>query len=98
MATISASTLILFLVVAAVCGAIGRALAGDLRGGLLTSTALGSIGALAGTWIIPPAQVGRALVLNVAGHQFPIVWTIVGSALCVAILHLLSRPRTRLRV
>ena len=42
---------VILLVVAAVCGMIGQALAGTGRGGLLASIALGFIGALLGTWI-----------------------------------------------
>ena len=37
--------LILLIVIAAVCGAIGKAIAGGARGGLIVSTALGFIGA-----------------------------------------------------
>jgi uncharacterized membrane protein YeaQ/YmgE (transglycosylase-associated protein family) len=40
--------LIVLIVIAAICGAIGKALAGGAQGGLITSIALGFIGALLG--------------------------------------------------
>jgi uncharacterized membrane protein YeaQ/YmgE (transglycosylase-associated protein family) len=49
--TMSMSELLLLLVIAAVCGAIGKAIAGSSRGGLIVSIALGFIGALLGPWV-----------------------------------------------
>jgi uncharacterized membrane protein YeaQ/YmgE (transglycosylase-associated protein family) len=43
------SELIILVVIAALCGAIGRSLAGNTHGGGLVSVALGLIGALIGT-------------------------------------------------
>lgn len=48
--------LILLIVIAAVCGAIGKAIAGGARGGLIVSTALGFIGALIGPWVAREAH------------------------------------------
>ena len=42
--------LLVMLIIAAVCGAIGQSIAGMTRGGCLTSIAVGFIGALLGTW------------------------------------------------
>src|ERR1039458_7513851 len=42
--TISLPALVLLIVIAAVCGAIGKAIAGSVRGGLIVSTALGFLG------------------------------------------------------
>jgi len=44
-------SLLILLLVAAICGAIGKAIAGGTRGGCLVSIAVGFIGALLGTWI-----------------------------------------------
>ena len=43
--TMSLPALLILLVIAAVCGAVGKALAGSARGGLLVSIVLGFIGA-----------------------------------------------------
>jgi uncharacterized membrane protein YeaQ/YmgE (transglycosylase-associated protein family) len=98
MVTMTGAALIVLLVIAAICGAVGKALAGGGRGGLITSIALGFIGALLGTWVARQLGMPEPIVINVSGHPFPIVWSIAGSALFVAILHLFTRPRSLLRV
>ena len=98
MMTMSWQALIVLIVIAAVCGAIAKALAGGSRGGLVTSIALGFIGALFGPWLAHQIKLSEPLVVLVAGRPFPIVWSIVGAALFLAVLHLFSRPRWRLRI
>jgi uncharacterized membrane protein YeaQ/YmgE (transglycosylase-associated protein family) len=89
--TITLPGLILLIVIAAVCGAIGKALGGGVRGGLIVSTALGFIGALIGPWIAAQLKLPEPFVVNISGHSFPILWSIIGAALFVALLHLISR-------
>lgn len=84
-------TLLILILIAAVCGAIGKAIAGDVRGGLLVSIVVGFIGALIGPWLASKVGLGEPLMLSVAGHPFPVVWSIIGAALFVAIIHLISR-------
>ena len=91
--TLTLSGLIVLLVIAAICGAVGKALAGGAGGGLITSIALGFIGALLGPWVAHQLQLAEPLMLHVAGQPFPIVWSIVGGALFVALLHLLAGRR-----
>ena len=91
--TFTLTGLIVLLVIAAVCGAVGKALAGGARGGLLGSIALGFIGALFGPWIAGQLGLSEPLAIRVAGESFPIVWSIIGAALFVALLHLVSRRR-----
>jgi uncharacterized membrane protein YeaQ/YmgE (transglycosylase-associated protein family) len=84
---------IILLVVAALCGAVGRALTGYGRGGLITSIALGFIGALFGLLIARSVGLPEPFYLVVGDQHFPIIWSIVGAALFVAVLGLLTRPR-----
>ena len=30
-------------------------------------------------------------MLHIGGQSFPVVWSIIGGALCVAVIHLISR-------
>ena len=83
--------LILLLVIAAVCGAIGRAIGGGTHGGCLVSIVLGFIGAFLGSWLGHQLKLPEPLVFHVSGHAFPILWSIIGSALFVAIVHLFNR-------
>ncbi len=89
--TITVPNLILLIVIAAICGAIGKALAGGARGGLIVSTALGFIGALLGPWVATRLGLSEPLVIQISGHPFPVLWSIIGAALFVAIIHLVSR-------
>jgi uncharacterized membrane protein YeaQ/YmgE (transglycosylase-associated protein family) len=85
--------LVILLVVAGVCGSIGRGLAGYSHGGCLGSIALGFIGALLGVWIARALHLPEVLVWRVGGEPFPVLWSIVGSALFVAVLSALTRRR-----
>jgi uncharacterized membrane protein YeaQ/YmgE (transglycosylase-associated protein family) len=85
---------IVLLVVAGVVGAIGQSLAGFSRAGCLGSIALGFIGALIGMWLGRSLGLPELFVIHIGGTSFPIVWSIIGSALFVAGLGLLTRGRS----
>ena len=85
--------LLILLAIAGVCGALGQAIGGRSRGGCLVSIALGFIGALLGSWIAGALHLPEFFALNIAGAHFPIVWSIVGAALFVAVINLISRRR-----
>jgi uncharacterized membrane protein YeaQ/YmgE (transglycosylase-associated protein family) len=92
MMTMSLPALLVLLLIAAICGAIGRALAGG-GGGLITSIIIGFVGALFGPWIALQLRLSEPLMILVSGRPFPIVWSIIGAALFVAFLHLISGRR-----
>lgn len=87
--------LILYVLIAAICGAIGRAIVGETRGGLIVSIAVGFIGAMFGPWIAHQAGLPEPFTVHIGGESFPILWSIVGSALFVAIISLISRVGQR---
>jgi uncharacterized membrane protein YeaQ/YmgE (transglycosylase-associated protein family) len=91
--TMSLTTLLLLLIIAAICGAVGKALAGSARGGLVVSIVLGFIGAVLGPWIAGKLGLPEPLMVNIGGHPFPVLWSIIGAALFVALIHLISRRR-----
>jgi uncharacterized membrane protein YeaQ/YmgE (transglycosylase-associated protein family) len=91
--TITLPELLLLILIAAVIGAIGRQIAGGTRGGLLVSIVVGFIGALLGPWIANQLRLAEPLVIRVDGHSFGILWSIVGAALFVALMHLGSGRR-----
>lgn len=91
--TMTLPAILLYLVIAAICGAIGKALAGGARGGLILSIVLGFIGALLGPWVAGQLGLPEPLVIDIGGRPFPILWSIIGAALFVAIIHLISRRR-----
>ncbi len=86
--------IVILLVVAAVCGAIGQKIAGRSKGGCLTSIALGFIGALLGLRLAEMLGFPEIWTLQVGDTRFPIIWSIIGSALFVAILGFISGRRS----
>lgn len=90
---LSLTALLLLLLIAAICGAIGSSLAGARGVGLLTATALGFIGAILGPLIARALHLREPFTVIVDGHPFPVVWAIVGAALLVALLHASYRRR-----
>lgn len=89
----SLAEVLVYLLVAGLCGSLARSLAGSSRGGILTAIVLGFIGACLGSWLGRTLGVGEILALRIGDRTFPIVWSIIGAALFVAALHLV-RPRT----
>ena len=82
---------LILLLVAGVCGAIGQAISG-WRGGILVSIALGFIGALVGMWLARLMHLPELFAVQIGETTFPIVWSIIGAAIFVAILSLFTRP------
>jgi uncharacterized membrane protein YeaQ/YmgE (transglycosylase-associated protein family) len=85
--------LIVLLIVAAVVGSLGQALAGYSAGGCLLSILVGFIGAYLGMWIAGQLGLPEVFVINIEGQPFPILWSILGSALFSGVLGLLARQR-----
>lgn len=84
---------LILLLIAGVCGALGQAIGGYSHGGCLVSIALGFIGALLGTWLARALGLPEILAIPAGGMNFPIIWSIIGAALFVALINLISRPR-----
>ena len=85
--------ILLLLLIAGVCGALGQAISGYSHGGCLVSIALGFIGALLGSWIAGQLHLPELIVIPVDGTHFPVIWSIIGAALFVALINLISRRR-----
>ncbi|WP_026370202.1 GlsB/YeaQ/YmgE family stress response membrane protein [Kallotenue papyrolyticum] len=85
---------VILLVIAAICGALGQALAGYSLGGCLVSTVVGLIGAFVGWWLATQFGLPPILVINIDGQPFPVVWAVIGSALFALVVGLLTRRRS----
>lgn len=87
-------TLLIYLLIAAIAGGIGRAIAGGTRGGCLVSIVVGFIGGILGSWIANKAGLPEPLMVHFPGGVvFPFVWSVVGATLFVAIVVLISGRR-----
>jgi uncharacterized membrane protein YeaQ/YmgE (transglycosylase-associated protein family) len=83
--------LLILLVIAGLCGSLGQAIVGYSRGGCLVSIALGFIGALIGVWLARAVHLPELFTIQIGTTAFPIVWSIIGATLFVAVLTLLTR-------
>ena len=86
--------IIILLIVAGICGSIGRAISGYSHGGCLVSIALGFIGALIGMFLARKLGLPEPFAVRVGTTTFPILWSIIGSALFVALISLLTWRRS----
>ena len=85
------TSFLVLLLVAGVCGSIGRAIAGYSHGGCLVSIALGFIGAIVGVWLAGLLHLPDLFVVDIGREHFPIIWSIIGSALFVAVISFFTR-------
>jgi uncharacterized membrane protein YeaQ/YmgE (transglycosylase-associated protein family) len=85
--------LLILLIVAGICGALGQAITGFSRGGCLVSIALGFVGAVVGLWLARTLNLPELFPVRIGTTSFPIIWSIIGSALFVALIALLTRRR-----
>lgn len=86
--------ILILLVVAGVCGAVGQAIVGTSRGALV-SVAVGFVGAMLGTWMARLLGLPAFFTLRIGGQPFPVLWAILGAALFVAVIALVTGARTR---
>jgi uncharacterized membrane protein YeaQ/YmgE (transglycosylase-associated protein family) len=90
--TLTLTELLILLVVAGICGALGKAITGFARGGILVSIALGFIGALIGVAIQRALNLPLWFTLQIGdAPPFPIIWAVLGAALFMAVIGLFTR-------
>jgi len=85
---------LILLLIAAICGAMGQAIAGYSLGGCLVSTVVGFVGALFGKWLAAKIGLVYLMPLVIGGHTFPVVWSVLGSALLSVIIGLINKARS----
>lgn len=79
------------LLIAFIAGSIGARIAGRRRLGCLASIVLGFIGAFIGTFIAQKLNLPLSPWISFESHHFPVIWAVLGAALFVAFLNLISR-------
>lgn len=84
---------IVLVIIAAIVGSLGQALVGFSRGGCLVSAVVGFIGAYLGMWLSRELGLPELFTITIDGEPFPIIWSIIGSAILAGILSLISCRR-----
>jgi uncharacterized membrane protein YeaQ/YmgE (transglycosylase-associated protein family) len=87
----SLTELLVLLIIAAICGSVGQALAGFDLGGCLVSIVVGFIGAYIGMWMAGKFGLPEIFAIKVGGKTFPIIWSVVGSAVLTFIVALIRK-------
>ncbi len=83
---------VFLLFIASITGALGARIAGRKRMGCLASIALGFIGSLLGAFIARQLDLPLFPWIKIGDTSFPVIWAVLGAALFVALLNLISRP------
>lgn len=82
---------LVLLLVAGIAGAIAQAMTGFSRGGCLAAIGFGFLGSLVGLWLARELGLPTVLTLDIGGTAFPLVWAILGAAICVTVVSAVSR-------
>jgi uncharacterized membrane protein YeaQ/YmgE (transglycosylase-associated protein family) len=93
--TLTLTGILVLIIIAGLCGALGRAIGGGTGGGFIVSIVVGFVGALLGSFVAGYLRLPEPLMFNVEGRAFPILWSIIGAAVFVAFMHLLAGDGTR---
>lgn len=84
---------VVLLVIAAIAGSLGMAITGYSRGGCLFSAIVGFLGAFIGMWVARQFGLPELIPVTIEGETFPVVWSIIGSAILSILLGALVRGR-----
>ena len=83
--------LLVLLIIAAICGSVGQAIAGFDLGGCLVSIVVGFIGAYIGLWISRKLGWPEMLNIKIGKETFPVIWAVIGSVVFTLIVGLIRR-------
>ncbi len=81
------------LLIAGLAGVAGQAIAGYNLGGCLVSIVIGFVGAYIGMWLARELRLPEFLMITINNRGFPVVWSVLGSAIFALILGLMTRLR-----
>lgn len=82
--------LVILLIIAGITGSIAKSMVGFKPGGCIISIIVGFIGAYIGTILARELRFPDLLSFYVGGVSFPIIWSIIGAALFVAVLSVIT--------
>ncbi|MBI5959467.1 MAG: hypothetical protein HY866_12075 [Chloroflexi bacterium] len=85
---------LLLLLIAGLAGAAGQSIAGYELGGCLVSIVVGFVGAYIGMWLARELGLPEFLVITIDRNTFPVIWSVIGSALFALTVGMITRRRT----
>ncbi len=87
--------LLLIAVVALLCGTVAQLTSGYFRGGWIVHIGLAFIGASAGVAFSRSFNVIEIYNFKLGTTNFPLVWSLIGSVLVVAVIGFAVKPSRR---
>lgn len=90
----SLGEIIVYLVIALLCGLVGQLVAGRSVGGYIVTTVVGLIGALLGGFIARQLEAPEPFNVSVGGRTIPILWAIIGASLVTLVVAWAQRGRS----
>lgn len=82
---------IFLLVIAAICGGIGQSISGYSLGGCFVSIIIGFVGAWIGPVIANELELPNFYTMTIGNKEFPVVWSIIGSAIFSLAIGLIAK-------
>ncbi len=87
----SVTSFLLLLLIAAICGGIGKSISGYSFGGCFVSIVIGFLGAYVGAYIAEEMNFPMFYIIDISGRKFPVVWAIFGSFIVSLVLGILTK-------
>jgi uncharacterized membrane protein YeaQ/YmgE (transglycosylase-associated protein family) len=91
----SLGQIIVYLVIAVLCGVVGQRLAGRALGGFVVSLVVGVAGSMLGGFLAARLHAPEPLRLRVGDQSIPILWAVIGATLVTFIVALIRRVSAR---
>lgn len=87
----SLGSILILLLIAGIVGSVGAGLVRARGYGCVLHIVIGFIGAFVGGYLARAFHLPEPLNLDIGGYNFPLLWSILGSVVVVAILSFISR-------
>jgi uncharacterized membrane protein YeaQ/YmgE (transglycosylase-associated protein family) len=91
----SIGQVILYVVIAVLCGFAGQRLAGRSVGGFVVSLVVGLTGSMLGSYLAAWLRAPEPLRLRVGDQSIPFLWAIIGATLVTLAVSLVQRVSRR---
>ncbi len=81
--------------IALICGSVGQLTSGYSRGGWIVNLIIAFMGALLGVYISRTVNAPEIVNIKSKTLNFPVIYALVGSVLCVAFMSMFVKPGKR---
>ena len=87
--------IVLLLIIAGLVGGIAQSIVGMSGRGCLVSIVIGLVGALLGNLLANKAGLPDIFTIHLGTHDFPLIWSVVGAVIFVAIVSIFQSKSRR---